>query len=85
MAFCITCCLSVCCMVMTQRGLIAMRQKATNGDVISSFLNYQMLLIKISKAANGMPIWCIFFHEMAKMTAFADVLMCENGNFCLDW
>ena len=33
-----------------------MRQKATNGDVISSFLNYQQHLIKISKAVNGMPI-----------------------------
>ena len=56
-----------------------MRQKATNGNVISSFLNYQMLLIKISKAANGMPIWCIFFHEMAKMTALADIFGCESG------
>lgn len=56
MAFCITYCLSVRCTVLTLRGLIVVRQKATNDDVISSFLNYQMLLIKISKAANGMPI-----------------------------
>ena len=76
--------MSVCCVVLVLRGLCVVRQKATNGDVISSFLNYQLHLIKISKAVNGMPICYVFFFETAKMTAFADIFECENGNFCLD-
>lgn len=71
-------------MVLIQRGLIVVRQKATNGDVISSFLNYQLHLIKISKAVNGMPICYVFFFETAKMTAFADIFECESGNLLLD-
>jgi hypothetical protein len=70
--------------VLVLRGLIVVRQKATNGDVISSFLNYQLHLIKISKAVNGMPICYVFFFETAKMTAFADFFRCESGNLLLD-